>query len=204
MTRKTDWSDWRERAVAHLAPDERASELDPVSRPPLMPVELIGSLAAGDVQWVLAGSSVFAFYGAAIVPNDLDVVPSTEESNLTTVGRALEDLGAVPVHAPDWRWTLSISECLRWRPLPSVTTNLDHQFVTPYGILDVVPTIAGSFTELMQDAAPTEVGPYPVLLVNPEHVVSRLGTRGKDSRRAMEIDKALDSFRSGRQPTSPW
>ncbi|MGH2756669.1 MAG: hypothetical protein ACRDI3_02660 [Actinomycetota bacterium] len=204
MDRKTDWSEWHQRAVAHLAPDERSSNLDPQGRPPLRPHELIQSLAAHDVEWVLAGSAVFALYGADMTPKDLDIVPSTHEANLHRVAQLLEELNAIPTHQPEWRWTLSISECRRWRPLPAVEGNLDHQFVTPFGILDIVPGTAGSFDELSRDAAEVAIDSNPILVANPRHVASLLAARPKDGGRAMEIDRALQSFESGATPTSPW
>jgi len=77
--------------------------LDPLDRPPLQLEAMLGVLAEHEVQWVLSGSVALAAYGARIEPNDLDVVPATDPTNLRRLARVLRDLAAVPAHHPAGR-----------------------------------------------------------------------------------------------------
>ena len=48
------------------------------------------------MRWVMSGATVAAIYGAALVPNDLDVVPAPDEEDLQRLAGLLHALDAVP------------------------------------------------------------------------------------------------------------
>lgn len=147
---------------------------------------LLRELDHGGVDWVLSGSTVLAIYGADLVPNDLDVVPSLEPSNLRRLAGVLAAVDAVPAHFPDWQDGLSLVQCREWTPEPPTSDRLDHLFVTRFGLLDIPPTITGSYESLRPGAMSTNLAGVPVLVCDPDEVLRRLPQqpRGKDRRRA--------------------
>jgi hypothetical protein len=158
---------------------------DPVERPILRLGEVILHLARHDVRWVLTGSVVLAACDVAIEPNDVDVTPELSRDNLCRLGRALEEIGAVPACTPGWAAGPAIDQCRAWRPA-AAEASLDHLFVTDLGMIDVVPRLCGLYEELMPSAAIVEVGGVPLAVCEPLAVLARLDglARRKDLERA--------------------
>ncbi|MEO6085507.1 MAG: hypothetical protein ABIQ18_20540 [Umezawaea sp.] len=121
---------------------------DPLARPGLQLRALLQALRDHDVEWVLSGSTVLAIYGAQVTPNDLDVVPVPDPENLRRVVNLLRDLDAVPAHVPEWPGGLSLEQCRAWRPEPPTSRQLDHLFVTRLGMVDVPPSLTGTYAQL--------------------------------------------------------
>lgn len=166
--------------------EEAAPAVDPEARPPLRPRAIVASLAKARVEWVLTGSVVLVAYGAELVPGDLDVTPALDEPNLARLGEILRDLGARPAYVPDWAPGPDLDRCAAWSPDPATVERLDHLFVTPLGMLDVVPRLCGTYDELRGEATLMPLGGVPVAVCHPGEVLARLTgrTRDKDLRRA--------------------
>ncbi|MEL6682681.1 MAG: hypothetical protein AAFQ09_08545 [Pseudomonadota bacterium] len=167
--------------------------LDPRHRPPLQPDQLIAKLASHDVQWVLCGSQVLALHGAALSPNDLDVVPELSPENLRRVAECLNDLDAVAAYLDGWggaRGTLEA--CRAWRPSPPTADHLDWLFVTEFGMLDIVIAHADPYESLMEGAMEREAVGITYWCCDPRRVLTALEQRNrkKDSARA-DVYQAL-------------
>jgi hypothetical protein len=111
-----------------------------------------------DIDWILSGSAVLVLYGADLTPNDLDVVPSLDPDNLRRLADLLVHLEAVPAYLPSWSATLSLDQCRTWTPRPPTAAQLDHLFVTRLGMVDVPPTLTGTYVELKPKGEPSPVG----------------------------------------------
>lgn len=145
---------------------------------------MLQMLHSHDVDWILSGSTVLALYGALVEPNDLDVVPLSEATNLQRLTDVLTEVNAVPAHFPGWPHGLTLDQCQAWTPLPTMS-NLDHLFVTRLGMLDIT-TITGSYEHLSTGVTRFHLFGVPVLVSCPEQVLDRLPqqTRTKDQQRA--------------------
>lgn len=163
-----------------------ATAPDPTDRPPLRLVEILRTLAAWQVDWVLTGSTVLAVYGAELVPNDVDVTPSLAPDNLRRLAEALTAIGAVPAYLPDWPTGPSLAQCRQWTPWPPTERHLDHLFVTRLGMVDVPPRLCGSYDELLAGATRVDVAGVQVYVCALGEVLDRLDgrTRTKDRQRA--------------------
>lgn len=64
--------------------------------PPLRFFELLRTLRAHGVEFVVIGGFALGFHGAPRATKDVDVVPKPGDENLTRLWRALEDLDAQP------------------------------------------------------------------------------------------------------------
>lgn len=159
---------------------------DPQSRPPTRIPLLVRQLQRYGVRWVMSGSTVAALYGAAVIPNDLDVVPALDEQNLARLATLLDTLDAVPAYFPPPRTGPTLEQCLAWRPDPPTARHLDHLFVTSLGMLDVPPTLTGSYPELMASAREITLAGVPVWICDPRQMLDRLPAkaRAKDAARA--------------------
>lgn len=69
---------------------------DPPAWPAARSALMVRELDRRQVRWVMSGSTVAAIYGAALVPNDLDVVPAPDEEDLQRLAGLLDALDAVP------------------------------------------------------------------------------------------------------------
>lgn len=76
---------------------------DPSSPPPLRFFELLRTLRAHAVEFVLIGGFALGFHGAGRATKDVDVVPKPGEENLVRLWRALEELEAEPQGLEDFR-----------------------------------------------------------------------------------------------------
>jgi hypothetical protein len=76
----------------------------PESRPPpLRFFELLRTLRAHDVEFVVIGGFALGFHGAERATKDVDIVPRPGEENLTRLWRALNELDAQPQGLEDFR-----------------------------------------------------------------------------------------------------
>ena len=112
-------------------------------------VTIVRELAGAGIRYVLAGSVAAAAYGVAVQPRDLDIVPDLKSENLTRLAALLRRWGAKPMPDPDWPESLTPEECDRWAPDPPTWENLDHLMRTPHGLLDIVPTRARPYQDLI-------------------------------------------------------
>ncbi|WP_433555970.1 hypothetical protein ACQPWY_26830 [Pseudonocardia xinjiangensis] len=162
----------------------------------------MSELAAHDVDWVLSGSAVLVLYGATITPNDLDVVPRLDQVNLGRLARMLDELGAVPAHFPTWPESLSREQCLAWSPDPSDPTCFDHLFVTSLGLLDLPPSLTGTFEALRRESVAVDIAGIPVQVCNPHEVLDRLDgrRRAKDVERTAQYDLVRHHLHLGEPP----
>jgi len=165
--------------------------IDPTARPRPRLAELVRALDWHDVRWVMSGSTVAALYGAAIEPNDLDVVPALDATNLARLAALLGQLRAVPAFLPNLRNGPTLEECRAWQPDPATEEHLDHLFVTALGMLDIPPRLTGTFAELMTGATATSIAGVEVWVCDPRTVLDRLPAkpRQKDTARAGEYQR---------------
>lgn len=185
MTPGVDWQEWRRAAVACLGDRPRDPPRDTSSAPVLVADELVRELDEAGVRWILNGSMVLVVSGVDFLPGDLDVVPMLEAANLERLASVLERLNAFPEVSPGWEHSLTVDEVRRWRPHPPVEANLDHRFVTGYGILDVVPRLTSTYDELLEGSWTARIGDRDVTVADPAPIVERLrlSQRPKDQER---------------------
>lgn len=181
--------------------------LDPGSRPPLKIASLLRLLDERGIDWVLSGSAVLVLYGADLRPNDLDVVPSLDAANLRRLADLLVEIEAVPAYAPNWPKGLSLEQCEAWTPEPPTAEQLDHLFVTRLGMVDIPPTLTGSYRELAPNATSVRLAGTTVRVCAPEEMLNRLPVkpRAKDVERAAQYEAVRAALRQGRPPRAiPW
>jgi hypothetical protein len=159
---------------------------DPLARPPARIAPMVRELRRHQVRWVMSGSTVAALYGAALVPNDLDVVPALDDQNLQRLAGFLDALDAVPAYVPPPVKGPTLQECRAWRPEPPTAEQLDHLFVTSLGMLDVPPTLTGTYEDLMAGARAVTLAGIEVWICDPWQMLDRLPAkaRAKDIARA--------------------
>jgi hypothetical protein len=162
----------------------------------------VQELAVHNVDWVLSGSAVLVLYGATITPNDLDVVPRLDAANLGRLARMLDKLGAVPAHMPSWHQGLRRAQCLAWSPDPSKPACFDHLFVTPLGLLDLPPSLTGTFGALRRESVAVDIAGVSVQVCNPYEVLDRLDgrRRAKDVERTDQYDRVREYLQVGGTP----
>ncbi|WP_090761461.1 hypothetical protein [Nonomuraea maritima] len=160
-------------------------------------------LATHRVDWVMTGSTVLALYGADLTPNDLDVTPHLEPSNLQRLADALHEIEAIPAFLPDWQEDFTIDHCRAWRPVPATAEQLDYLFVTRLGMLDVPPRLCGTYDELMPSARRVDIGDCQVTVCEPDEILRRLEgrTRPKDLDRAAAYQWIRAQPSTHRRPT---
>ncbi|KJK52890.1 hypothetical protein UK23_02755 [Lentzea aerocolonigenes] len=163
---------------------------------------MLQALRDHQVDWVLSGSLVMAIYGADVTPNDLDVVPSPDPPNLRRLAGLLKDLEAIPAHDPTWKTGLSPQQCRDWSPEPPTLEHFDHLFVTRLGMLDVPPSLTGTYAELRSGAVLLELADVPVWVCAPEEVLRRIPVppRAKDLERADTYAAVRERLRVDRHP----
>lgn len=120
-------------------------------------------LAAAQVHYVLVGSVAASLYGVPVEPGDFDLTPDLELDNLLRLKIFLERIGAKPSAFGHWTvndngekaWVeddLTADELRtlqeNWTFKPDDISSIDHLFTSKYGNLDVVPELAGNYTNL--------------------------------------------------------
>jgi len=147
----------------------------------------------------MSGSTVAALYGAALVPNDLDVVPALDQTNLACLAGLLGALHAVPAYFPPPCKGPTLEECRAWRPDPPTAEHLDYLFVTSLGMLDIPPTITGTYEELIAGARSVTVAGVEVWICDPRQMLDRLPAkpRAKDTARATTYAALRERLRTG-------
>jgi len=124
---------------------------------------LLATLDRHGVRHIVCGSVGALAHGAPDVrPGDLDVVPATDQENLQRLADALRELEAEPTvvtgawqtdDAGEHRWVEDGVKRMPQALDPSDADTFDHSFATSVGRVDVVPTIAGSYVDLLSRAS---------------------------------------------------
>ncbi len=176
--------------------------MDPRARPPAQIPVLVQQLHRHGVRWVMSGSTVAALYGAALIPNDLDVVPALDEQNLVRLAGLLDEVHAVPAYFAPPRKGPTLEQCLAWRPEPPTAQQLDHLFVTSLGMLDIPPSLTGNYEELMTSAREITIAGIQVWICDPRQMLDRLPAkaRAKDTARAATYAALRERLRYDPQP----
>ncbi len=180
MTTEPDWARWRADLVACLWDEPRELPRNPLAPVPLDAAPLVVAMQTAGVRWILNGSAVLLTAGVELTPGDLDVVPELTPENLVRLAAVLERLDAFPQPVPDWPHSLSVQEVSRWRPLPAVEANLDSRFVTDYGVLDIVPRLAGTYQQLARTATTVRLHGIEVLAADLVPILRRMQESGRD------------------------
>jgi hypothetical protein len=176
--------------------------VDPVARPAPQIGRLVQELARRRVSWVMSGSTVAALYGAALAPNDLDVVPALDAENLTRLAGLLGELDARPAFIPPPFEGPTLEQCRAWRPDPPTAGHLDHLFVTALGLLDVPMKLTASYEQLRAGARPVTLAGVRVWVCDPWQVLDRLPSkaRAKDVARAATYTALRERLRQDPDP----
>jgi hypothetical protein len=103
--------------------------------------ELLEVLHYHQVHYVLFGTLGAIAYGAELTTRDMDICFETSEPNLRQIADVLHEVQAKPTYTPGWN---TLEFCERWQPEPPTVENLDQEFTTIYGKLDVVPRPFGA------------------------------------------------------------
>ena len=160
---------------------------------------LLTMLSQHGVEFVLTGSVAAMAYGVTLVPSDLDIAPALDRDNLQRLATLLRELTAKPKYVPSWTRGLSREECDRWEPKPADERNLDHRFVTSQGELDVVPRLAGEYSDLASRAVPMIAFGMPCLVAHLDDLIlpCRKWSREADRQRLPELLAARARFDGG-------
>ena len=103
---------------------------------PLKVKQLLEQLYQHQVQYVLFGTLGAIACGAELSTRDMDICFTTDEINRRRIAELLHSINARPTFTPGWN---TQEECEAWKPEPPTIENLDHEFTTSYGKLDMVP-----------------------------------------------------------------
>jgi hypothetical protein len=153
--------------------------------PAFNPAEILGSLVARGVDFVVIGGLAAVFHGSARITQDLDITYSPEPANLEMLGGALLDMNArlfgieedVPF-APDAR-SLASTEILT--------------LATDLGKLDVLrsPSGAPRYPELRDAAVLVPLEAFAVRVASPAHLIAmkRATGRPKDLADVAELEE---------------
>lgn len=98
--------------------------------------EILEVLNDHKVRYVLFGTLGAIAYGAELSTKDMDICFETSLANRRRVGRFLKAISAKPTYVPGWN---TEETCDAWLPEPPTIANLDHEFTTPLGRIDIVP-----------------------------------------------------------------
>lgn len=181
----------------------QVNQADP--RPPSRSPELRSILAKTyrhQVRFIIVGSTAALAHGISLEPGDIDIVPSLDADNLARVVRLLDDVDAVPEGFGHWiskengrrKWIdegFSSELLAGWRPNPASLASLDHLFRTPLGNLDIVPTLAGSYDDLLPTTVERPLAGIPVKVPPISDLVERLrySNRPKDQERLARLER---------------
>lgn len=173
----------------------------PASKPPELAL-LLNALVAADVRFVVVGSVATLLYGGRVEPGDLDIVPSMDRHNLTRLATVLQDLGATVQDVDristwaltpegEWKWENRPATdeerqaLLDWVPNPDQPSSFDYLLNTCLGNLDVVPVIAGEYTDLARRAISVPYADMQVLVAQVSDLLATLTVprRAKDKER---------------------
>ena len=155
------------------------------------------------VDFVVGGSVAAMAHGTPDVePADLDIIPATDAENLRRLTSALDALGAqVPVETGEWQ--TDAAGDFTWvkdgverppKPLdPGDPATFDHSFATPHGRLDVVPIIAGSYSDLRPRASRLAIFGREAWVAHPADVLAGMTgpRRPKDGARVRHLRSRL-------------
>jgi hypothetical protein len=173
--------------------------LDPLSRPGLDLLAAIDVLDRHGIRWVMTGSLVMIAYGARFTPGDLDITPALDDDNRKAFSSVAEELEAIPLHVPGSPQCPPLEWHYEWSPRPSTTENLDYLYVTTVGQIDFVPSLCGTYEDLLPHAASLDVGGHEVWVADPRSVLDRLEGRNrrKDQARRSEVERVRNAVEGG-------
>lgn len=151
---------------------------------PLRFFELLRTLRAQDVEFVVIGGFALAFHGAARATKDVDVVPRPGEENLARLWHALQDLEADPQGLEDFR---SEELPVEWGLDGLIAGGGNWILHTRFGRLDVMQWVAPfeSYDELRANAIEEyveEVG-STILVAGLEDLIAMKEAAGRDQDR---------------------
>lgn len=170
---------------------------------PLDLQSMVVALADEGVEYIVVGSVAAAVWTDEPAGSfgDFDVVPDPRAENLARLARVLERGEAKPVHRPDWKRSLTPDQIRVWRPEPATVEQLDHQMRTRWGLLDVVPAVAGRFDDLVVRAANVSAWGRAVRIARPEDLIATLrpDTAYKHVARKAALERSLERSDSIRE-----
>lgn len=153
--------------------------------------ELLRTLAAGNVEFILVGGVAAVAHGSARATQDLDIVYRRSPANLTALAEALQ-----PLH-PELR---GAPPGLPFRlDVPTLRAGLNFTLTTKIGWLDLLGEIAGggSYEELLPHTHAVEVFEIRCRLLDLETLIQtkRAAGRPKDFEGIAELEYLRDRTR---------
>jgi hypothetical protein len=166
--------------------------------------ELLTALHEHEVQYILFGTLGAIAYGADLATRDMDICFATDDVNRQRIAELLLVLKAKPTYTPGWN---TLEMCEAWQPQPPTIENLDHQFTTPYGYLDLVPYPYGAngkadrfdYERLKRSAVTRLPFAIPIAVAHIDHLIaSKMSAqRPKDKSVHVELLRIRDLLQSG-------
>jgi hypothetical protein len=151
------------------------------------PERILEALAEHHVDYILIGGLAAYIHGSPLLTEDVDVVPSRAESNLTRLSSALTALDA--------RIRVDGAE-----PLPfshdstSLAASTTWNLTTKYGDLDIAfePSGTTGYVDLVRQAVTITVGGTEAKLASLSDIVRSKDAAGRDKdRRALPVLREL-------------
>lgn len=151
------------------------------------PLELIGRLTEGNVDFVIIGGLAATIHGAAIPTRDLDIMYDRALDNLDRLSAVLDEMSVRLRGAED----LAVHVDAR------LLRNGDRfTFTSTLGDLDILATADGAppYKELAERAARVEIGPYRVAVASLDDLIAmkRAAGRPKDIPKLAELLELRD------------
>ena len=130
---------------------------------------LLRTLNGQGVRYVVTGSAAAMLHGVPLDPGDLDITPALDRNNLVRLARVLERIAArQDPNGPFGDWHLGtdgeqhwiereptpedIAARASWIPDPADPASFDHLLESEFGAIDIVPTVSGTYEELVHQS----------------------------------------------------
>jgi hypothetical protein len=135
---------------------------------------LLNLLNEHDVRYLVTGSAAAMLHGVALEPGDLDITPALDHDNLKRLARVLGIIEArQDPDAPFGQWEIGtggeqhwvqreptpqdLAARAAWQPDPNDPASFDHLLQSKYGAIDIVPSVSGTYEELVPRAVKLKV-----------------------------------------------
>ena len=134
--------------------------------------ELLRTLIEGDVEFIVVGGAAAVLHGAPVTTLDLDIVPRTDEDNLSRLHATLVTLDAI-VREPGDR---------RLRPtLGHLRSSGQLKLSTNRGPLDSLQVLhdGSGFDDLLPDSVPLSDGELTIRVIDLATLIKIKGATGR-------------------------
>jgi len=154
------------------------------------PSEILGSLVARGVDFVVVGGLAAVFHGSARITQDLDICYSPDPANLEVLGAALAEMNARLYGIDEEVPFVPDAGALAATEIVTLATDL--------GKLDLLrsPSGAPPYPALRDGATRVTTGAFAVSVASPQHLIAmkRAAGRAKDLADVEELE-AIEALR---------